>query len=165
MHKASLPILKERCSKNAEVDLNSVFKNAFRVNSQFVQNRTRKTPIKTTLKYTIICHWGILTMWPEWILSTLHFLHARGVIVGKSPEVTPCGVNWLSHKPSINKERNNIVGNSGLCCCLPCYTCYINPALLVPSWYCLENIQPALFIPIVVSVGCAEAGKLLPNNS
>ena len=33
---ASLPIVKERRSKNAEWDLQSVFKNAFRINSHFV---------------------------------------------------------------------------------------------------------------------------------
>ena len=41
--KASLPVLKERRWRNAELDLPSVFKNAFRINSQFAENRTCTT--------------------------------------------------------------------------------------------------------------------------
>ena len=36
--KASLPVLKEQRSKNADLDLLSVFKNAFRIKSEFIEN-------------------------------------------------------------------------------------------------------------------------------
>ena len=40
---AGLPALNERRSNNAQLDLRSVFRNAFRINSQFLENGTLKT--------------------------------------------------------------------------------------------------------------------------
>ena len=49
--KANLPVLKERRSKKAEVDLHSVFKNAVRMNSQLLLSKMEggKPSIKTSL--------------------------------------------------------------------------------------------------------------------
>ena len=65
-------------------------------------------------------------------------LHCIQLVWVQSPEVTLCGCTRAINKPSLNNKNNCIpcesycAGDSGVLCCLPCYTCDGNRQVLIP---------------------------------